>query len=154
MHEHPANVKLQTGDVLLIEAGVSFVKKQANNYRTFALLSEVENSAPPRPRLFLVCVALIIVMLATSAVDLMSLLVTASIAGIIMVALGVVTQQEARDAVQWDLFVVVASAFGVAAAMINSGVAKGLATSLVFVGKSLKIGGKFATFRIRRPALN
>ena len=83
----------------------------------------------------------------------MSLLVTASIAGIIMVSLGVVTQQEARDAVQWDLFVVVACAFGVANAMINSGVAEGLASFFVLVGKALKIGGKFATISIRRRAL-
>ena len=59
-----------------------------------------------------------------------------------MASLGVLTQQEARDAIQWDLYIVVAAAFGVSQAMTNSGVAKGLATFLVRVGNGLQIGGK------------
>lgn len=142
VHEHPANVKLQTGDVLLVESGPSFVEKYGANYRTFALLSEVENSSPPRPRLFLVCLVLIIASLAVAAVELRSLLITASIVGIVMVALSIITQQEARDALQWDLYITVAAAFGIGSAMTNSGVAEGIATFLVFCGKGLGIGGK------------
>ncbi|KAL7564495.1 hypothetical protein ACA910_017656 [Epithemia clementina (nom. ined.)] len=103
VHEHPGTATLQAGDVLLIEAGSSFTKHQSNNYRVFALVSEVKNSSPPRPRFFLVCLLLIGTSFAIAAVELESLLVTASIAGIIMVSLGVLTQQEARDAIQWDL---------------------------------------------------
>jgi di/tricarboxylate transporter len=141
VHELPANVQLKTGDVLLVEAGRSFVDKHSGNYRTFALLSEVENSSPPRPRLFLVCVVLIIASLAVAAVELRSLLITAALVGVVMVSLGIVTQQEAREALQWDLFVTVASAFGIGNAMKNSGVAGGLATFLVTVGQGLGIGG-------------
>jgi di/tricarboxylate transporter len=141
VHELPANVQLKTGDVLLVEASRTFVDKHSGNYRTFALLSEVENSSPPRPRLFLVCVVLIIASLAVAAVQLRSLLITASLVGVIMVSLGIVTQQEARDALQWDLFITVASAFGIGNAMNNSGVAGGLATFLVRVGQGLGIGG-------------
>ena len=143
VHEHPGTVILQTGDALLIEAGPSFAKHHSSNYKVFALVSEVKNSSPPRPRLFLVCLLLIGISFALAGLEIESLLVTASIAGIIMVGLGILTQQEARDAIQWDLFVVVGAASGVAAAMTNSGVAKGLATFLVNIGTSLNIGGKW-----------
>jgi di/tricarboxylate transporter len=142
IREHPAKIVLQTGDVLLVEAGPSFALKNAKRYGTFALVSEVENSAPPRPKLFLLCVAMILASLTVAALEIRSLLVTATIVGIIMTALGVLTQQEARDAIQWDLYIVVAASFGVQAAMLNSGVAEGLANIIVFIGTALNIGGK------------
>jgi len=141
VHELPANVKLQTGDVLLVEAGSTFVENQGNNYRTFALVSEVENSSPPRPRLFLLCALMIVASLAVAGSGIRSLLITASFVGIAMVSLGVVTQQEARDCIQWDLFVAIASAFGISKAMENSGVSADIARFLVDLGTKLNIGG-------------
>jgi di/tricarboxylate transporter/predicted amino acid-binding ACT domain protein len=148
VHDHPANVKLQTGDVLLIEAGPTFMKNHASNYKSFALVSEVENSSPPRPRLFLLCVVLIVASLTVAALEIRSLLITGAIVGIILVGTGIVTQEEARRAVQWDLYVTVASAFGIGNAMKNSGVASGLATFLVQIGKSIGIGGKHFIVKI------
>jgi di/tricarboxylate transporter len=142
IREHPAKIVLQTGDVLLVEAGPGFASKHAKRYGTFALVSEVENSAPPRPKLFLLCVAMIVASLAVAALEIRSLLVTSTMVGIVMTALGVLTQQEARNAIQWDLYIVVASAFGVGAAMVNSGVAEGLATIIVTIGTMMNIGGK------------
>jgi di/tricarboxylate transporter len=151
VHEHPGFVKLQTGDVLLIEADTSFVKNNSRNYKTFALVSEVEDSAPPRPKMFFVCLAMILTAFAVSAIEDLdqSLFVLTALVGIIMATLGVLTQQEARDAIQWDLFIVVASAFGVSSAMTNSGVAKGLAQFLVRVGNGLNIGGTFQCVVVR-----
>jgi di/tricarboxylate transporter len=142
IREHPAKIVLQTGDVLLVEAGPAFAANHAKRYGTFALVSEVENSAPPRPKLFLLCVAMIIASLAVSAFEIRSLLVTSAIVGIVMTALGVLTQKEARDAIQWDLYIVVAAAFGIGVAMVNSGVAKGLAKIIVTIGNKLNIGGE------------
>jgi di/tricarboxylate transporter len=143
VHEHPGKVKLQTGDALLIQAGPSFLKQNQNDYKTFALVSEVENSSPPRPRLFLLCVVLIVASLVVAGLEIRSLLITASIVGIVMVSVGVVTQQEARDCLQWDLYIVVSCAFGIGTAMENSGVATGLATFLVDVGTSIGLGGVY-----------
>jgi hypothetical protein len=36
-----------TGDLLLLEAGPTFMQKNSNSYKYFSLLAEVENSAPP-----------------------------------------------------------------------------------------------------------
>jgi K+/H+ antiporter YhaU regulatory subunit KhtT len=152
VHEHPGYVTLQTGNVLLVEAGPAFVEKHSNNYRTFALVSEVENSAPPRPRLFLLCVFLTVASLIVAALDYRSLLITAAMVAIIIFSLGIVTQQEARDALQWDLYLVVGAAFGIGNAMENSGVAEGLATFLVNVGRWIGIGGKFTNADVFVPS--
>ena len=143
VHDHPQAVKLQTGDVLLIEADTSFTKKNKLNYKTFALVTEVEDSSPPRPQMFFICLIMIFTAFGVSAVEDLnqSLFVLSALVGIVMAALGVLTQQEARDAIQWDLFIVVASAFGISSAMTNSGVAKGLATFFVRAGTGIGIGG-------------
>ena len=36
VHDHPGQIKLQAGDVLLLEASPTFLSKNADNYRTFA----------------------------------------------------------------------------------------------------------------------
>jgi di/tricarboxylate transporter len=142
IREHPGKIVLQTGDVLLVEAGPSFALKHANRNGAFALVSEVENSAPPRPKMFLLCVAMIVASLVVAALDIRSLLVTATLVAIAMTALGVLTQQEARNAIQWELFIVVAAAFGVGEAMDNSGLAERLAKVIVTIGTKLGIGGE------------
>lgn len=48
MYDHPGNIKLQAGDVLLLEAGSTFIKGSAEHDRSFTLLAEVEDSKPPR----------------------------------------------------------------------------------------------------------
>ena len=143
VHEHPGKVTLQTGDALLIQAGPMFVKQNRGNYDTFALVAEVENSSPPRPRFFVLSVILIVASLGVATFDIRHLLITAAIVGICMVSLGIVTQQEARDCLQWELYIVVSCAFGIGTAMENSGVAAGLATFFVKVGTSMGLGGEF-----------
>jgi hypothetical protein len=151
VHDHPQAVKLQTGDVLLIEADTSFTKKNKQNYKAFALVTEVEESSPPRPQMFFICLIMIFTAFAVSSIENLnqSLFVLSALVGIVMTLLGVLTQQEARDAIQWDLFIVVASAFGISSAMTNSGVAKGLATFFVRVGKGIGIGGTFPRSHVR-----
>ena len=141
VHDHPGNIKLQAGDVLLLEAGPTFISKNAENDRSFALLAEVEDSAPPRLRLFALAVFLTVTMLVVYTAKGTSLLITALIAGILMVSFGVLSQQEARDAIKWDIFVTIGAAFGISSALTNSGVAGGLAGFLVDVGQAIGIGG-------------
>jgi di/tricarboxylate transporter len=49
----------------------------------------------------------------------------------LMLFIGILSQQEARDAVNWEVFVTIASAFGIGTALTNSGVAAGIANGLV-----------------------
>lgn len=141
--EHPGNIKLQAGDVLLLEAGPTFIKRSVDHDRSFALLAEVKDSAPPRLRLLIPALTLTVAMLAVFTADIgTSLFVCALVASILMVALGILSEQEARDAVNWEIYVTIASAFGIGTALVNSGVAGGIASALVDVSNAVDIGGK------------
>mmetsp|Transcript_5346 Transcript_5346/g.15593 ORF Transcript_5346/g.15593 Transcript_5346/m.15593 type:complete len:524 (-) Transcript_5346:162-1733(-) len=161
LHEHPGKVKLQGGDVLLLEAGPTFLARNADNAKSFALLSEVEDSAPPRLRLLIPALLLAFAMLAVFTAGVASLLVCALVAAILMVLIGILSQQEARDAVNWEIYVTIASAFGIGTALTNSGVAGGVANALVWVGTAVGIGDAglfgavyFATFLISNVVTN
>jgi len=144
--EHPGQVKLHAGDVLLLEAGPTFFERNTSNDRAFVLLSEVEDSSPPRLKLFIPALVLMIAMLALYTAGLGSLLVFALLASMIMIFIGVLSEQEARDAVNWEIYVTIACAFGIGTALTNSGVADTIANGLVTVGTSAGSGdaGLFA----------
>jgi di/tricarboxylate transporter len=146
IQQHTGRIALQAGDVLLLEAGSNFVKDNADNSRCFALLSEIEGSASPRMSLLIPSLFVTLVMLALYMARVATLLETGLCASILMVYLGILTQQEARDAVNWEIYVTIASAFGIGTAMVNSGVAGGIASFLVNAGGKLGLGssGLFA----------
>lgn len=143
IHDHPGKIKLQAGDVLLLEAGPTFIKRSADSDRSFALLAEVEDSAPPRLSLLIPALVITAAMLIVFTAGVASLLVCALVASILMVVLGIMSEQEARDAVNWDVYITIAAAFGIGIALVNSGVAGAMATFLVDVGEAVGIGGKF-----------
>jgi di/tricarboxylate transporter len=57
-----------------------------------------------------------------------------------MIMFGILSEQEARDAINWDIFITIGSAFGIGTALVNSGVAGGLANFLV----KIRTSGPFA----------
>ena len=161
VHDHPGRVRLQAGDVLLLEAGPSFVAKNANSDKSFALLNEVKDSAPPRLRLLLPALLLTIIALAVFTAGIASLLVCSLIASIFMVSLGILTQQEVRDAINWEVYITIAGAFGIGTALTNSGLAGKIADFLVSIGDAIAIGDAglfgavyFATFLISNVVTN
>ncbi len=143
IHEHPGKIKLHAGDVLLLEAGPTFIKRGVDNNRSFALLAEVEDSAPPRLTLLIPALVLTVAMLAVYTASVASLLVCALIASMLMVCIGILSEQEARDAVNWEIYIAIASAFGIGTALVNSGVAGAIASFLVNIGEGVGLGGEY-----------
>lgn len=143
IHDHPGSIILQAGDVLLLEAGSNFLGKSTENERSFALLSEVKDSAPPRLALLVPALLITAAMLIVYTAGVASLLVCALVASILMVSLGILSEQEARDAVNWEVYITIACAFGIGTALVNSGVAGAAARFLVSVGEAVGIGGKY-----------
>jgi len=140
LHEHPGRVKLRAGDVLLLEAGPSFIKNNNDSDRSFALLAEVENSAPPRLRMLIPAVVLLIATLVVASVGLCSLLISGLFCAILYVAIGILSQQEARNALNWFVFVTVGASFGIGTAMENSGFSTLVANGFVAVGNAVGLG--------------
>jgi di/tricarboxylate transporter len=79
--------------------------------------------------------------------------VCALVATILMVAVGIVSEQEARDSVNWEVYVTIACAFGIGTALENSGVAAGIAGALVSVGTSVGLGGKNSTIKVANDGI-
>jgi di/tricarboxylate transporter len=141
VHDLPGNIKLQAGDVLLLEAGKSFLAANKNRYNTgFTLIAEVEDSSPPRFRMLIPAVVLTVGAYTCEMLNLASLFGTAMAAAVLMVACGVLSESEARSAIQWQIYLTIAPAFGVGQALINSGVASAIASFLVEVGTAMGIG--------------
>jgi len=161
IQEHPGNIKLHAGDVLLLEAGPSFIRQNAEKDTSFSLLSEVQDSSPPRLKLLIPALALTVAMLAVYTSKAASLLVCALVASLLMVLFGILSQQEVRDAINWEVYITIAAAFGIGTALTNSGVAGGVADGLVQLGEALGIGDAglyatvyFATFLISNVVTN
>ena len=174
VQDHPGNIRLRGGDVLLLEAGPTFIARNSDNQHSFALISEVKDSKPPRlnklwPALALTLAMLIIVAIGPALFpdqNMQSLLVCSLVVSFIFVCFGVMSQQECRDAVDWTVYVTIASAFGIGIAMTKSvsnfnniplflflvakltcflpfspqGLANIIANGLVALGESLGIG--------------
>jgi di/tricarboxylate transporter len=146
LHQHIGGIALQGGDVLLLEAGPNFLKENAENTRCFALLSEIKDSTPPRMKMLIPSLLLVAAMLTVFMLEQLSLLMAALCTAMAMVMCGILTQAEARNAVNWEVYITIACAFGIGTAMVNSGVAGGMAQFLVKLGVNLGLGntGVFA----------
>ncbi|KAL7576543.1 hypothetical protein ACA910_018037 [Epithemia clementina (nom. ined.)] len=161
VHEHPGRIKLQAGDVLLLEAGPSFLGKSVENDRAFALLAEVKDSAPPRLHMLVPALLIVLAMLVAFMARLSTIFICALVASLLMVVCGILSEQEARDSFKWDVYITVAGAFGIGNAMVNAGVASGVANFMVSIGGALGIGDAgllgavyFATFLISNVVTN
>ena len=141
VHDHPGNVKLQAGDVLLLEAGPSFLKEQVQKDRSlFTLASPVKDSAPPRMSMLIPALILTVGAYACFMAKVTQLIGCAMVAVILMVALGIMSQTEARDSIRWDIYLTIASAYGIGTALVNSGVASAVAGFLVTIGNAIGMG--------------
>lgn len=140
IYDHPGNIRLHAGDVLLLEAGPSFLARKQDD--DFQMLVEVEDSAPPRIHLLIPALVIVIGMIVCFTIEVIHLITAALIATTLMVMIGVMTEKEARQSINWEIYVTIACAFGIGTAMVNSGLAGKIADFLVNIGDSLGIGGK------------
>ena len=133
------DIVLEAGDVLLLDTSTSFLLDHKQD-PAFALISEIEDSAPPQFDKLIPSVGTAVVMIAVFVAGALDLFVAALLASGVMLATGCLTQEAARSAVKWEVIVTIAAAFGISAAMEQSGVASNIASTLVSAGKALGTG--------------
>ena len=126
------DVPLRVGDTLLVVADPEFGDRW-HDKADFLLVAGM-GGAPPqatsRAWLPLAVLGGVVGLAATGVTD---ILVAALIGAVVLVATGVLTPLEARRSVDIEVIVVIASAFGIAAAMSSSGLAELVADGLVGV---------------------
>ena len=123
-------VELRVGDTLLLVADGGFLERWRD--RGDFLLVSGSKTAPPRANknAWLVGAVTLGIVLGAS-LDLLPILNASLLAAFVLVGLKVLTPGEARSAVDLDVILVIASAFGVAAAVDKSGLAAIVAGGMV-----------------------
>jgi len=129
------DIVLQSGDTLLLEALPAFVKHQRNS-RDFFLVSRVEGSTPPRHEKAWLAITLLVGMVVLNTLEVLPILVAASIAAGLMVASRCISWTSARRAVDIPVVLVIAAAFGVGKSLEVTGAAEVIAKSLIALGGS------------------
>ena len=123
-------VPLKVGDTLIFVSDPDF-RARWKDRSDFLLIAEMDGSPPvatARAYLAIGVLAAIVILAATGLVD---ILVGSLVGAFILVATSVLSPSEARLSIDVEVIVVIAAAFGLAAAMQSSGLADTLANALV-----------------------
>ena len=129
-HGKIGDMVLRTGDTLLLEARPDFIDQQGRS-RDFLLVSEVGGFHPPNHKGAPVALAITIGMVILAASGVLSMLEAALVAAGLMIVSGCTSGQVARQAPDWQVLVVIATSFGVGAALQKSGAAGVLAEGII-----------------------
>ncbi|MCC7291145.1 MAG: anion permease [Phycisphaerales bacterium] len=126
------DIVLEPGDTLMLEAPASFVEQHRNS-RDFYLVSQVEDSTPPRHDRAIVAVLILAAMVIAAATELLPMLHAAMLAGGLMIVTRCCTSTVARRSVEWSVLTVIAASMGLGKAVEVSGLAQSVAGSLLGV---------------------
>ena len=112
--------------------------------RDFYLVSRsVDIDSKPKAYSYL-SLGVLTAMILAMATGLVPILVAVGIAAMILLISGCITPHDARNSVDWKVLLIIASAFGIARAMDNSGVAFFLANQIIQVIGGLGVVGMLA----------
>jgi len=134
-------IELKAGDVLILDTGPNFVARYRDD-PNFLLVTEIDDSAPPRFDKFYIALAATLAMLISFLLfsGSITLFEPAVFAAGIMIISGCLTPQRARAAVSWDVIVTIAAAFGLSNALENTGVANAIGNALVDLAEVTNTG--------------
>jgi di/tricarboxylate transporter len=123
------NIRLKTGDVLLLEARPAFVSRQ-RYAKDFLLINDLETETPRHDRAYLSwSILLVLVGLAASGV--LSMLNAALLGAALMVLTGCCSVGQAQKAVDVPVILTIAASFALGAALEATGAAGFLAEGIV-----------------------
>jgi di/tricarboxylate transporter len=123
-------VRLRVGDTLFLLGDPGF-RDRWYDRNDFLLVSRVGGSMPISTRKALLVGLITLGIVVVAGVGLLPVLHASLVAAVALVALGVLTPGEARSAVDLEVVVLIAAAFGLGAAIESTGLADRLAAGLV-----------------------
>lgn len=123
-------VRLKEGDTLLLISDREFGRRW-RDHRDFLLVSHLGGTPPPSSRQALLVALTTLAMITLAALGVMPILHTALLGAFVIIGAGVLTPGEARGAVDLNVIVLIAAAFGIGAAIQASGLAGMLGAGLV-----------------------
>ena len=123
---------IHVGDTLILVSDPGF-RERWRDRADFLLVAPLHGTPPAATSRAWIPVALLLGVIGLAATDTVPILEGSLVAALILVASRVLSPLEARRAIDIEVIVVIASAFGLAAAMQQSGLAATIATGLVDV---------------------
>jgi di/tricarboxylate transporter len=126
------DIRLRPGDTLLLQVRPHFSRAYRND-PAFYLVTDVEDWRPLRTDRTWLALALFVGLLFLMTTGIVSTLVAATLIAVLMVLTGCLSSGDARQSVEWQVLITIAAAFGVGAALENSGAAATLASVVVDV---------------------
>lgn len=134
------DIVLHPGDTLLILARHEFFQRWYNS-RDFYLVSKSTDITSKPRRHVVISTGVLVGMILAMAFNLVPILIAASLAAIILILTGCISAHDARTSLDWRVLLIIASAFGIAKGLENSGVATFFATQLIASTKTFGILG-------------
>ncbi|MGB3827967.1 MAG: SLC13 family permease [Ornithinimicrobium sp.] len=121
---------IRLGDTLILISDAGF-RDRWRDRADFLLVASVDGTPPTVTARAWIPVGLLVSVVALAASGLLPILEGSLVAAVILVGSGVLTAVEARRAIDIEVIIVIASAFGLASAMQSSGLALTIGTGLV-----------------------
>ncbi|MDZ5784244.1 SLC13 family permease [Marinococcus luteus] len=134
------DIRLRPGDSLLLLAGSDFLQKYRSStdfYVVSALNTPDTIKEPPAKGWF--SLAVLMVMIAVVTIGWLSMFQAMALAVLIFLVARIITPEEAKRNVQFQVLLLIASAFGVGNAMTETGLAAWMAGGLLTFGEPLGI---------------
>ena len=146
------DTELRLGDCLLLLADPNF-RERWRDSRDFLVVAPLSGIPPTQPRKALLVTLITLAFIALTALEVLPLLHAALLVVFLLVGLRVLTLRQARNAVDMDILVLIAAAFGLGAAVTESGLGTVLAEGLVTVFRPLGDVGTLAGVLLATMAL-
>lgn len=124
------DIELRTGDTLLLQTPASFLRAHRHD-PDFYLVSQVDQWRPIRRNRGWLAVGLFVLLMALMTSGAVPIVVSAALVASLMIALGCLSANDARQSIEWQVLITIAASFGVGTALQNSGAATYLAQAVV-----------------------
>ncbi|EMI20394.1 sodium/sulfate symporter [Rhodopirellula maiorica SM1] len=139
------DVRLEVGDVLLLEASPSFLHRRRESH-DFYLVSAVEKGAVRRPELAWLSIGVMLAMVVAATLTPVSIMTSALIAAIAMIVFRCCTASEARRSIDWSVLIVIGAAIGIGESLEQSKAADAIANGMLGVAGGGNLGSLAAIF--------
>ena len=124
------DIELMAGDTLLLECPRTFIEQQ-RNARDFLLISQIGDTHPINHERARLAIGIVLAMVLSVSLGLLSMLEAALVAAGLMVITRCTNGRTARRAPNWQVLVVIATSFGLGAALEKTGAAELIADGLI-----------------------
>lgn len=129
-------VRLRAGDVLLLVADAGFGERY-HDHDDFLVVSAAPGKAPLRRDKVRIVELAVVFLIVTSATGVLSLMSASLLTAVALVLLGVLSPTEVRDAVNFDIIVIMAASISIGIAVADSGLATRVGEVVVDQGGDL-----------------